>query len=212
MNAARVAVLALFAAGCAGVTTTHPIGSSSGLKPDAALVGTWLAYGENQTDLERTEDGKVATYFHVLPAGKDTLAIVVVSLPKKSGEEGGAELYRAACGQAGDNHFLNIVALDRLSEDAIVHPKEGSVPVFYRFEATGDLALYLPDEDKFKVAVETGAIAGTVKKNKITMDGKEYDTGEDVVITAEPKNLDAFFAKPESVTLFEKKGLLKRAD
>jgi len=136
MNALRMALiagLALLAAGCAGVTTTYPIGSSSGLKPDAALVGTWLAYGENQIDLERTEDGKVATYFHVLPSGNDTLAVVVVSLPKKSGEEGGAELYRVRCGQAGDNRILNIVALDRLSEDAVVHPKDGTVPVLYRF-------------------------------------------------------------------------------
>jgi len=72
--------------------------------------------------------------------------------------------------------------------------------------------LYLPDEDKFKAAIVAGKIAGTIKKNKFTMDGKEYDSGEDVVITAEPKDLDAFFAKPENLALFEKKGLLKRAD
>lgn len=199
-------------AGCSEVSTQYPIGSSSGLAPDPALVGTWLPRTDDGKDIERTADGKIAGYIHVLPIKEGPLTIVMVSLPKKPEDKGDYQIMRATTGQTGKNRFLNAVLLSPAGETSKTMPEQGTVPVLYRFDTNGDLALFKLDEDKAAAAIRAGTIAGTIKKNTYTVGGTEYEGTPDIRITADPAALDAFFAKPDAEALFEPLGRLKKAD
>jgi hypothetical protein len=212
IRAAVMAIAAMALVGCSEVSTQYPVGSTTGLVPDPALAGTWLVRAEKTNDVERTADGKVAAYVHVLPAKDGGFDIVVAALPKKFDEKGEYQFYRATTGRAGENRFLNIVMLSPPGEQPRTAPTHGTIPVLYRFEVNGDLAIFELDDDKAVAAIRAGAIAGTIKKNTYKFDGKEYEGTTDITITAQPPALDAFMAKPEAIALVKQIGLLKRAD
>jgi hypothetical protein len=205
-------VAAVLLAGCGEVSTQYPVGSTTGLTPDPALIGTWWPRAEKGGDVERTADGKHADYIHVLPTREGVFEIVVVSFSTKPGATGGYTVYRASSGRAGENRFLNVVMLTPAGETPQTLPKHGTSPVLYRFEANGDLTLFKLDDDKVAAAVNAGRIAGTVEKHTYQYDGKEYEGTTDVRITADPAALDAFFAKPTVIDQFEKIGVLKKAE
>jgi hypothetical protein len=168
-------VAAVMLAGCGEVSTQYPVGSTTGLPPDPALVGTWWPRAEKSGDVERTADGKHAAYVHVLPTREGPFEIVVASLPMKPGDNGGYEVYRATCGRAGENRYLNVVMLSPSGEKPQTLPKHGTTPVLYRIEANGDLALFKLDIDKATAAIKAGSIAGTVEKHSYKFGGKEYE-------------------------------------
>lgn len=205
-------VAAVMLAGCGEVSTQYPVGSTTGLTPDPVLIGTWWPHAEKSGELERTADGKRAGYVHVLPTREGRFEIVMVSLPTKPGDSGDYTVYRASSGRAGENRFLNVVMFSPTGETPLTLPKHGTSPVLYRIEANGDLTLFKLDIDKAAAAVKAGRIAGTVEKHTYTVDGKEYEGTPDVRITADLAALDAFFAKPTAIDLFEKIGVLTKAD
>jgi hypothetical protein len=205
-------VAAVMLAGCSEVSTQYPVGSTTGLTPDPALIGTWWPHDEKGGALVRTADGKRGGYVHVLPTREGPFEIVVVSLPAKPGDTGDYAVYRASSGRAGENRFLNVVMLAPAGETPQTLPKHGTSPVLYRFEANGDLTIFKLDIDKVAAAVKAGRIAGNVEKHTYTADGKEYEGTPDVRITADPAALDAFFAKPTAIDLFEKIGVLTKAE
>jgi hypothetical protein len=205
-------IAAVMLAACGEVSTQYPVGSTTGLALDPALIGTWLPRAEKSKDIERTTDGKVAGYIHVLPSKDGTFDIVMVSLPSKPGDKGDYQIYRATAGRTGENRFLNIVMLSPPGEQPSTAPKHGTIPVLYRFEANGDLAIFKLDNDKTVAAIRAGAIAGVIEKNTYTYDGKAYEGTPDVRITAAPLALDAFMATPEATALFAPMGLLKKAE
>ena len=202
----------MFAAGCSTVTTQFPVGSTTGLSPDPALIGTWLPRDEKTNAIPRTADGKIAAYIHVVPRRDGTFDIIMVSLPAKPDEKGDIDYLRATTGQAGANHFLNVVRLSPPGEKPSVAPLQGTIPIFYRLEANGDLALFRLDADKTATAIRAGAIAGRIDRHTYQNDDKDDKGTLDIVITADPAALDVFMAKPESLPLFEQMGVLKKAD
>lgn len=205
-------IAAVMLAGCGEVSTQYPVGSTTGLTPDPALVGTWWPRDDKGGNLERTADGKRAGYVHVLPTSEGGFGIALISMPAKPGDTGGLAVYRATSGRAGENRFLNVVMLSPAGEEPLTAPKHGTTPVLYRFEANGDLTIFKLDVDKAAAAVKAGRIAGTVEKHSYQYGGKEYEGTPDVTITADPAALDAFFAKPTVIDLFEKIGVLKKAE
>jgi hypothetical protein len=71
----------------------------------------------------------------------------------------------------------------------------GTVPLLYRVEANGNVGLFLISEDKAKDAIQNGNIAGTIEPGALG----------DVTFTAEPDDLDKFFAGDEGAALFTEK-------
>jgi hypothetical protein len=202
---------AVMLAGCGDVSTQYPVGSTTGLALDPALVGTWLPYAEKD-GVERTADGKVAGYVHILPTREGHFDIVMISLPGKPDESGEYTVFQATAGRAGGNRFLNVIMLSPAGEKPQTVPEHGTVPVLYRFEANGDLAIFKLNEDKAMGAVKAGTLAGTIAKNTYKFGGKDYEGTSSVRITADPPTLDAFFAKPSVIDLFEKLGVLKKVE
>ena len=181
---------ALLLAGCLPVTSKTPVGTTSGLGTDPALIGTWHGSNENK-------DGHV--YLHVTANGEQPFTLVLVSAEGKDDPM----LLQAKTAQLGQNRFLDVLTmLDGKGNDFKLSDFDGgSVPVLYRI-VRNTLTLYMLDEDKVKAAIAKGDIAGTVEKG---------DYG-DVQLTADAKTLDAFFAKPEAVKLFKVFLVLKKTE
>lgn len=173
----------LLLAACFPPTTTHPVGSTTGLKLDPALNGTWKA--------DPPTAGERGTFYHFLPKLDGTLTVLIV----QSGDEpdGDWNLVDLKTGKAGANRFMNA---QLLSSDG--KPEEGSpggtIPVLYRFDAKGHLILYLTDEAATKAAIRAGKLKGTIEKG---------DYG-DAVITSDPAALDKFMASPAAAAIFVK--------
>jgi hypothetical protein len=173
--------LALFAtlalAACYPPTTSHPVGSTVGLKADPALTGVWKGIDH---------DGK-AHYVHFLHQSDGTLTILIVETGDKAEDWYSVT---ATTAQLGANRLMNAKLLwtDNKPETDI----PGTVPVLYRFDAKGTLTLALMNEDAAKAAILAGKIKGTVEKGAMG----------DAVITAAPATLDKFMASPEVVKLF----------
>lgn len=183
LRSALAATVLLALAACYPPTSSHPVGSTSGLKLDPALTGLWKA--------DPPDPGERGAYFHFLPKLDGTLSIIIV----QSGQEPDADwnLIASTTGTAGANRYINARLL---SSDG--KPEEGSppgtIPVLYRFDAKGRLLLYLMNEDRTKAAIKAGKIKGTVG---------EGDTG-DAVITEDAATLDKFMASPAAIELFVK--------
>ncbi len=187
---AAAAACVLLLAGCLPVTSKAPVGSTTGLGADPALFGTWKGHS---VDSDNKDDG----YFHFMKAKDGSITVAVVMA--KGGSDDGWSVFNAHTATLGANHYLN--AVETFDKDA---PAEGSlkdanIPLLYTVKGR-TLTLYLLDEDKAKAAVQAGEIAGTVEPGE----------NGDVVLTAEPAALDAFFAKPEAAKLFKVMMVLKR--
>lgn len=180
-----VAVCAIFmAAACYPVTTSIPVGASSGLSADPALAGLWraeMAHSEGET-----------VYFHFLPMEDGSFNVVIIS----SGEKPGGEwnVARATAAKIGDRRFLNaeLVFSDGKPESSSRH---GTVPLLYRTEKDGRVSLFLMSEDETKKAIQKGEIAGTIEPGEMG----------DAFITATGHDLDSFLASHEGSSLFNEK-------
>jgi len=183
LRSALAALAFLLLAACYPPTTSHPVGSTSGLKLDPALTGLWKA-PPNDPD-ER------GTYLHFLPKLDGTLTIIMV----QSGDKPDADWSQIAAttGKAGANRYMNAQLLGSDGKPDKGSPG-GTVPVLYRFDAKGRLMLYLMNEDRTKAAIKAGKIKGTVGKG-------EYG---DAVITLDAPSLDRFMASPAALALFAK--------
>jgi len=183
-----IAILAatLALAGCLPVSTTSPVGSTTGFRPDPALYGMWEGASQNPDEHD-------VAYIAFVPGGDDgnaTAIFVTTPVPAKSGDWAS---YAVKITALGPYHFLNAHAL--ITDG---RPAEGSeaqsFPVLYEMHAGGTLTLYLIDEDAAKAAVQSGKIAGQVQ-------GGSYG---DVTLTAAPPQLDAYFSSHAGRALFTK--------
>jgi hypothetical protein len=174
---ALAATLAL--AGCYPPTTSHPVGTTAGLKPDPVLTGTWK--GVNS-------DGK-PFYMHFLPQSDGTLSAVIVESGPKAEDW---NVVTATTAVLGANHVMNARLLwtNGKAEDA----PAGTVPVLYRLDAKGTLTFALMDENAVKAAIAARKIKGTVEKGQFG----------DATITADVKTLDAYFSTPGVTAMFAK--------
>ncbi|MEJ0027303.1 MAG: hypothetical protein WDN01_14860 [Rhizomicrobium sp.] len=162
---------------CYPPTTSHPVGTTAGLKPDPVLTGTWK--GTNS-------DGK-PFYLHFLQQSDGTLSAVIVESGPKAEDW---NVVTATTATLAGNHYMNARLLwtNGKPEEA----PAGTVPVLYRLDAKGVLTFSLLDEGAVKAAITSGKIKGTVEKAELG----------DATITAGPKALDAYFAAPGTAKLF----------
>lgn len=186
-------VLAAFVlCGCLPVISENPVGTTTGLGPDKALYGTWKG---RHPDDKNAKDG----YVHFM-AAKDGSMTVAMVLAEGSSDDGWT-IFRLSAVTLNQNHYLNAVLTFDKDQAAEGKLKGARIPVLYTLK-DGVLTLYLLDEDKAKTAIKTGKLKGTIEPG---------DNG-DAIITAEPAQLDAFFAKSEAAALFKPLLVLKRVE
>jgi len=190
----KVAVLfaALALGGCLPVTSKVPVGTTAGLKNDAALYGTWK--GKNPDD-KKQRDGT----FHFMRAKDGGFDVMVVMA--EGGSDDGWTAFTARTATLGANRFLNAVMTYDKNEPVAGGLKNASIPLLYVVKGR-TLTLHLMDEDKTKDAIKAGKIEGTI----------ESGTMGDVILTAGPKDLDAFMARPEAARLFKPMLVLRKVD
>ena len=187
MKAIRFAVLALaalFVAACLPVTTTNPVGSTVGFKPDPALIGLWKGHGEDADD----QDG----YFYFLRNEDGSITAILITPGKDMDDWGTFTLETATL---GPNHLMNVREGLKNGKPNDEELAKANIPMLYRIERDGKLTLALLDDEATAAAVRAGKIQGTI----------EPGTSGDVHITAEPAEQDAFFATREGAALFGKK-------
>ena len=172
---ALAATLALGA--CYPPITTHPVGTTAGLKLDPVLSGTWK--GTN-SDLK-------PFYMHFLQQSDGTLVVVIVETGPKAEDW---TVVTATTATLGANHYMN--AQLQWTNGKPENAPSGTVPVLYRMDAKGTLTFLLPDEKTVKDAIAAGRIKGWTEKG---------DLG-DATITADPKALDAYFAAAGAAKLY----------
>lgn len=181
LRAAIAIGVSLLSTACLPVTSTSPIGSTAGYRPDPQLTGMW-----------KTRPGESSTaYFTFFPQDDGSMKVVFVE-PPASGDKGGWMNFDIRTAVLGPYTYMDA----RETEDAGKpgDPKLAHVPVLYRAGADGSLVLYLMDDDAAKSAVRAGKMPGTVEQG-------EYG---DVTLTASPAALDAFLASPAGRAMFTK--------
>jgi hypothetical protein len=181
---AVLAALALLAlAACYPPVTSHPVGTTAGLKPDPVLVGLWKGAPTNKDER--------SSYYHFLPQLDGTTRAVIV----QGGDKPDADviLVKMTTAKLGAIRYMNATLVDSKG-----NPEEGSpagtVPVLYKIDAKGVMTLCLMDEKAAKDAITAGKIKGTIEKG-------EYG---DATITADPAALDKFLQSPAGLALFKK--------
>ncbi|GEM_PF-836025 len=187
IRAAAAAAICLFLASCLPVTTSVPVGSTAGFRPDPSLIGTWIARSADKSD--KNAD---AAYFHFLPQpdGSFTLVMTPYKPAKDSGEW---SVYRLQTATLGTNRFINAQEVSnngKAPDDSLTR----IFPLLYRAGKGGQITLYLVDEDAAKAAIQSGKIKGEI----------EQGSYGDVHITADAQALDAFFQSPDGLKLFVK--------
>ncbi|MGZ5933362.1 MAG: hypothetical protein ACXWLV_01485 [Rhizomicrobium sp.] len=186
MKSFRLAVAAFAAlalAGCYPPTTNHPIGTTTGLRPDPVLVGLWKGVPP--------DPGERGGYFHFLPQLDGTITVILVQAGDKP--DGDWNLITTTTGKAGANRFMNVRMLSSNGKPEEGAPT-GTVPVLYRIDARGEMTLYMMDETATGAAITSGQVKGVVEKGAYG----------DVIITADPKALDKFMQGPAAIALFKK--------
>jgi hypothetical protein len=176
----------LIVAACLPVTSKSPIGSTAGYKPDPLLTGLWKA----------TSD-KSSGYFAFYPQADGSTQIVMFE-PSAPGDKGGWVVFEVHTATLGAGRYMDASETEddgKPPAQALAH-----MPVLYRFDADGSLALTLMDEDAAKDAINAGRIAGEVLPGQFG----------DVVLTAPPAALDAFLASPAGRALFDKPAVILR--
>ncbi len=179
---ALLAAAALFAAACLPVTTKNPVGTTVGFKTDPALIGVWKGPGKpDQGD----------TYMAFLNGHDGTMTALLFFPAEKNGDW---DAYTLRAALLGKNHIMNANFAHSGGQVSAEEAKM-TFPLLYEIRKNGSLALALLDEKKVKDAIRSGRIEGKI------------DPGEtgDVHITADPKQLDAFFATKEATAFFAKK-------
>jgi len=168
----------LIVAACLPVTSDHPIGESKGFAIDPALLGTWRGRGESKDD----KPGTVA----FLRGDNGHMTAILIA-------EDEWETYDLQVATLGANHFMNVRSV--LKNGAPVDDEEAKaiIPLLYRFGRGGKLTLALLDDKASAAAIRAGKIKGESKAD------------DDAHLTAEPKELDAFFMTKEGASLFKSK-------
>jgi hypothetical protein len=206
--AGLVALLAL--AGCNTLTTDKPIGAAPETEMDARLVGAWKFL-----DLPSQKESMGHAYGFFLPE-KDNAGFRVVAAvwPDKLGESGDDITLDGLTGKAGKHWFLNIkhIVTDGKPEE---HEAPGYQMFLYRFDADGTLRLFGVSDagfEKLEADVDRGRIEGVVTIHGMGTDreGKPIKS-LNVEITAEQKDLDAYFAENADAIFTEPAYVLKRA-
>jgi hypothetical protein len=174
---------ALILSACYPPTTSHPVGTTAGLKVDTALTGTWRGVAD---------DGK-PSYFHFLAPSDGTQSVIIAESGPKAEDWNYVTLTTA---KLGANRFMNarMEIANGKPESGDAEAPAGTVPVLYRIDAKGVMTLAMMDETAVKAAIRAGRIKGTIEKGEMG----------DAVITAEPAALDAFLATPAALALFAK--------
>ena len=180
VHLALAALIAVALAGCLPPSTSHPVGTTAGLKTDPALIGTWKG---------RSDDGQTV-YVHFLKHD-DALTILLVNSGDKSEDW---DLLSGTTTTLGGHHFLNaqLISGNGITEKKGAPPV--TMPVLYTIDAKGTLTLKLMDEKAAKALIKAGKIKG---------DPGQGDSG-DAVITADSKALDAFMQSPAALATFVK--------
>jgi hypothetical protein len=194
-----VVLCALFAAGCGSVTTKYPIGSTTGLVPDTALVGTWRG------QIDDSKPQSPPFFLHFIKTHGPMLAVWVAPRVNDKGE-GGVILFQITTGRTGDNRFINSKELKMGAPHGV--EGKGTFPSLYQFDGN-DLLLYKLDKQKTAEAIRSGKIAGIITQHGSPNSLSNY---EDVQITAEPVALDAFMATSEGKSLFDSMMVLKKVE
>ncbi len=195
MNVIRLAAAlacAFLLTGCLPVTSTTPVGTTTGLGADASLYGTWKGHSP---DADNKDDG----FFHFMAAKDGSITIAMIQA--RGGSDDGWTIFSARTASLGKNRFIN--AVETFDKDA---PAEGTlknanIPLLYAVKGR-TLTIYLMDEDKTKEAVKTGKLKGTIEPGE----------NGDVVITSDAAELDAFMTTPEAAGLFKALMVLKKVD
>lgn len=198
----------LLLAGCLPVTSKVPVGTTTGLGADPALLGTWIGRAEDQPGNDKKDEGTL--YIHFLPAtspdGPEITGVWVVTKNGKS--DGELNIYVLRTAKLGDNGFIDVVKFtnpDTQTKPGAA-PDNGlngnTIPLLYTIGKHRTLTLYLLDEDATKAAIAAGKIAGTVETGNFG----------DVKITADAHALDAFMATPEAAKLFKAFVVLHKAE
>ncbi|MGD0191010.1 MAG: hypothetical protein ABSD74_09740 [Rhizomicrobium sp.] len=180
---------AIMLAGCLPVTSTSPVGSTAGFKADPDLYGMW----EGKPTDTAPEDADRVAFISILPGdeGNATAVFIDMPVPVKSGDWA---TYALTTAKLGIHRYINARATFADGHPADGPDAQNAFPLYYRIDPNGTLVLYLLDEDATRAAVKTGKIAGTVGRG---------DNG-DVMLTAAPAELDAFFASKAGRALFIK--------
>ena len=184
MRFALLAAAALFVAACLPVTTKNPVGTTAGFKQDPALVGLWKA--------EPDKDNDKPGYLAFLNAEEDGAMTALMIAPGK--DAGDWSTYKLELAKLGANHLMNAWGVLNNGRPTGEDEAKADIPLLYRLGRDDKLTLYLLDEDATRAAIKAGKIKGEIEPG---------DTG-DAHITAEPKELDAFFATQEGAALFVK--------
>jgi len=187
MRAFRFACLglaALLLAACLPVTTDHPVGSTVGFKPDPALIGLWKGRGDSKDD----KDG----YFAFLRNEDGSMTAMLVTF-ESDGDQW--NVYEADVATLGTNHIMSVRLKSEDGKPANEEDARQIIPIRYDIGKDGKLTLSLLDDKATTAAIKAGRIKGTARE------GSE----DDCHITADPKELDAFFATKEGAALFSAK-------
>lgn len=174
--------IALIATACLPVTSTVPIGSSIGFKPDPALVGMWKGHGESPSE---------TTYLSFFPQDDGTITALMVT---PDGKDTGWSAFSLQTATLGANHFMNAHEVLSDGKPASDEDAQKTFPLLYRVNGDGALVIYLLDEKKAAAAIHAGKIAGTIEPGNFG----------DVAITAQASDLDAFMQTPDGRALFVK--------
>jgi len=181
-----VIALALLAAACLPVTTTSPVGTTTGLAADPALTGLWKGHGDKPSD---------TIYAFFFPqSGATTSAVLLRPAAKDGAKDGGWGHYTFETTTLGPYKFMNAHELSSDGKPSDEDAAKKSFPLLYRVNGDGALVIYLVDEKRARAAIKAGKIQGTV-------DPTDYG---DVVITASGADLDAFLQTPDGRALFVK--------
>jgi len=185
-----LAACALLLAGCTTITTKYPIGTTTGLGADKAILGSWSG---------QLKDSQTRVIAHFIGAQKAGIAAILVLRDSGRNEDSGAGLFMLRTATLGENRYANVYK--QLSSDDLEALKfeDMHMPVLYRLGSDGTLTLNLLDDNRTRAAIAAGKLTATI-------DGSTID------ITSEPKVLDAFMATPEGAALFRTLVVLKRLD
>jgi hypothetical protein len=186
LRAAALTIALTLLAACASVTTVNPIGVSKGEVSDDRLMGSWKF-------IPSSKDVKGEAYAFLLARETGGISgLVVISSENEWWE---ADL---VAGKAGDHSLLNVRPLKKNGVDVEGGDKiEGYFPLRYSVGADGNITLFIWSPDAMKDAVQQGRIAGRASTT-------------DIVLTAKPDELDAFFANMAPVIFSEPYATLER--